>query len=827
MKFQTIGRASGQILLAIILVLIVNSNAAAVGSSLSTLVPKEPAEKTAPLIKDPVQPKISVPNLVTYTSKLSEALIDLQSQLSKIKEPEEDQEKLDRVKKSLQNLNWNTKMQQADTNLSYKQLSETLQLINQQQETLASIAEPLKKAAQLLDDQKTYWSKEQETLKTWATTLKHEKSFTGFRSYVKKLQSSITAALASIDDKMEATLTTLHKTSALQVQLYTLKVALDDLLEEIRKVGIEQTSPPLYAAQFYSRIHLSLFGATWQNTITELSKAYRITIDNGRTLLLLLATPILLTIIFIINRDKLKKHANWSMLTDCPLGFSFFTFLIFMVPFIETAMEKMLPIISTGLILSVMRLAGKLEKQSIWVVRFIYALSFFLVLSILVELINLPLPLRRIYDLITCSIWLVYFLLRFYHIRGSEQPYLRVTILFTCLSLMVIIVATFMGYDKLSQYLFKGIFMTIFLFISSIILFNTTSILLELLLTMIPVIRRHAAVIITSLQPFIFCLSAILFYGAVSSVWLIFPTSQDAITALATLGIPLGSYTLTMQSVLVGLGIIYGALLISRAIQTILLDEIMPRNNIDLGVQLSIARLVHYTILLIGFLVLLQVMGVSLTKLTILGGALGVGIGFGLQTIVNNFASGLILLFERPIKVGDTIELGTEMGVVRHLGLRSTIIKTFDNAEIVVPNSDLITAQVTNWTLAERRARVKLPVGVAYGSDIPTVLEILLRVAGEHPMILTTPPPRALFLAFGASSLDFELRVWIADFNNRRQVQSELNQEINSEFADAGIEIPFPQADLHIRTVDEEAAAALHPGKTHCSDKTTPAEDTI
>jgi small-conductance mechanosensitive channel len=264
-----------------------------------------------------------------------------------------------------------------------------------------------------------------------------------------------------------------------------------------------------------------------------------------------------------------------------------------------------------------------------------------------------------------------------------------------------------------------------------------------------------------------------------------------------------------MQTISISVGIIYGAFLISRAVQSIMLQEIMPRYKIDKGVQLSIARLVHYTIIIVGCIVLLQVMGVSLTKLTILGGALGVGIGFGLQTIVNNFASGLILLFERPIKVGDTIEIGTEMGEVKHLGLRSTIIKTFDNAEIVVPNSDLIAGQVTNWTLAERKARIKLPIGVAYGSDIAKVLEILLNVAAEHPMTLTTPAPRALFRSFGASSLDFELRVWVADFSDRRLVESELNQELNNELAIAGIEIPFPQSDLHIRTVDEEAARAF------------------
>ncbi len=812
-------RHNGCLLTSVLLVLMFFSSTLSTAAELTKAVTTTP-EKHAnnSILKEPQQAKITIPNLVTYTTDLSKKLIDLQSRLSKIKSPEKDLDELSSIEKSLQSLKWDAKMQEADTNLSYKQLSDTLLLISQLQGKLESITEPLKNAAQFLEKQQTYWSNQQETLKSWSTTLKKDPSFPGFRSSVKKLQTSIVSALKSINDKMDATMATLHKTSDMQVRLYTLKVTLDDLLDELRKVGIEQTSPPLYARQFYSRIHLSLFGATWHNTIAELLKAYRITVDNLHTLLLILVIPILLTIVFLINREKLKTHSNWAMLTDCPLGFSVFTFLIFMLPFLETNTKKMIPVISIALILSVMRLAEKLERQSIWVVRFIYALSFSLVVNILVDLINLPLPLRRLYDLAVCCIWLAYFLWRVFSLRHREKPYLRTALVVICLSLMAIIGATVLGYDKMSQYLFKGIFQTIFLFISFVILFHTTRILLELLLNMIPVIRRHAAVIITSLQPFIFSLCAILFFASISSVWLLFPTANDAINAMATFGIPLGSYTLTMKAVLIGLGIIYGSLLVSRAIQTIMLDEIMPRNNIDLGVQLSIARLVHYSTLLIGFLILLQAMGVSLTKLTILGGALGVGIGFGLQTIVNNFASGLILLFERPIKVGDTIELGTEFGVVKHLGLRSTIIKTFDNAEIVVPNSDLVSAQVTNWTLAERKARVKLPIGVAYGSDIAQVLHILITVAGDHPMTLTTPPPKALFLEFGASSLDFELRVWVSDFNDRRQVQSELNQEINDEFADAGIEIPFPQTDLHLRSIDDAAAEVLRSGEATVTD---------
>jgi small-conductance mechanosensitive channel len=250
-------------------------------------------------------------------------------------------------------------------------------------------------------------------------------------------------------------------------------------------------------------------------------------------------------------------------------------------------------------------------------------------------------------------------------------------------------------------------------------------------------------------------------------------------------------------------------MLVSKAIQMLLLNKILPRYGAERGVQLSITRLTHYAILTAGFLLMLNVLGFQLNQLALLGGALGVGIGFGLQAIVNNFTSGLILLFERPIKVGDTIQIGPELGEVKNLGLRATVIQTFDNAEIVVPNSDLITLQVTNWTLAERKVRVRIPVGVAYGSDVANVLKILLACGEANPMVLSTPPATAFFLAFGASSLDFELRVWVPDFLDKLQVLSDLNQDIENEFAINDIEIPFPQTDLHLRSVDEGAASSM------------------
>ncbi|WP_054698864.1 mechanosensitive ion channel family protein [Desulfosarcina cetonica] len=165
-----------------------------------------------------------------------------------------------------------------------------------------------------------------------------------------------------------------------------------------------------------------------------------------------------------------------------------------------------------------------------------------------------------------------------------------------------------------------------------------------------------------------------------------------------------------------------------------------------------------------------------------------------MQTIVNNFVSGLILLFERPIKVGDVIQLSDgQQGRVTNLGLRATTVLTFDRAEIVVPNGDLISSQVTNWTLGDRSMRLRIPVGVAYGSDVEAVIRILTAVATENPKVLKDPAPMVLFLNFGDSSLDFQLRIWIADFNERRIVQSALIREIDRRFRLEDIEIPFPQ----------------------------------
>lgn len=195
-----------------------------------------------------------------------------------------------------------------------------------------------------------------------------------------------------------------------------------------------------------------------------------------------------------------------------------------------------------------------------------------------------------------------------------------------------------------------------------------------------------------------------------------------------------------------------------------------------------------------------------------------------MQAIVNNFVSGLILLFERPIKVGDVIQLSDgQQGRVTNLGLRATTVETLDRAEIVVPNGDLIASQVTNWTLGDRSMRLIVPVGVAYGSDVETVMRVLMAVATENENVLKAPQPKVLFLNFGDSSLDFELRVRIANFDDRFSIKSTLIQEIDRQFRIEGVEIPFPQRDLHLRSVDGTAANRLKGDAQAPVDHLTPA----
>ncbi len=201
----------------------------------------------------------------------------------------------------------------------------------------------------------------------------------------------------------------------------------------------------------------------------------------------------------------------------------------------------------------------------------------------------------------------------------------------------------------------------------------------------------------------------------------------------------------------------------------------------------------------------LAALGMDMTKVTLLAGALGVGIGFGLQTIVNNFVSGLILIVERPVGVGDLIEVGSLTGEVKRIGIRSSTVRTAQGAEVIVPNAELVTKEVVNWTRSDRQRRYDIDVGVAYGSEPEQVMRLLVEAAGDVPEIMTDPAPRAMFKGFGDSSLDFRLLAWVQTVDVGLQAQNALRVAILRKLDKAGIAIPFPQRDLHIHSANDGA----------------------
>ena len=242
--------------------------------------------------------------------------------------------------------------------------------------------------------------------------------------------------------------------------------------------------------------------------------------------------------------------------------------------------------------------------------------------------------------------------------------------------------------------------------------------------------------------------------------------------------------------------------LLARGVRRLLLNYILNKTPMDLSVRHVVATSAQYLIVTLGFLFLLQSAAqVDLTMLGVVAAAVGVGVGFGLQNIANNLISGIFILFERPIKVGDRIEVGEVHGHVVHIAARATTVRTNDNIDIIIPNSSFTSFNVINWSHGDQRVRFRIPVSVAYGSDARLIERLLLEVAAENENVLKEPSPRVVFWAFGDSALEFQLRVWTTRMLHRRGVFfGQLNLAIYEKFQEHGIRIPFPQRDLHFKT---------------------------
>lgn len=262
----------------------------------------------------------------------------------------------------------------------------------------------------------------------------------------------------------------------------------------------------------------------------------------------------------------------------------------------------------------------------------------------------------------------------------------------------------------------------------------------------------------------------------------------------------LNNTSITFASLVMFVVVVLVFFVVSRFLNRYLLRKLLSRFSIAQGVQFTMRRIIHYLIMIIGTVTAFQFIGIDLSGLAVIFGLLSVGIGFGLQNLTSNFISGVILLFERPINVGDRITVGDTEGDVLSINMRSTTISSLQNISIIVPNSDFISSQVINWSHGDPRVRLDIDVGVSYNSNLDTVIKALVEVAEEHPGVLDNPRCNVLFRGFGDSAWNLTLCAWISNPKGHHQIRSELNGNIVRKFREYGVEIPFPQHDLHVRS---------------------------
>jgi len=265
-------------------------------------------------------------------------------------------------------------------------------------------------------------------------------------------------------------------------------------------------------------------------------------------------------------------------------------------------------------------------------------------------------------------------------------------------------------------------------------------------------------------------------------------------------GISIGGTRITILNVAYLIIFLVFFTFLSRIIREALQNRVLPRTRLDIGARASFVNVVIYAFWILAIYTGINILGINLSSLAFMAGALGIGIGFGLQSVVNNFVSGIILLFDPSIQVGDMVQIGEDWGTVNRINIRTTIVQTFDNASLIIPNSEMLSNKVTNWSFKDPKVRRQVDVGVAYGSDVQLVRKILMEIVGDMPEIMNDPAPRVDFTDFGDSALIFRVRFWISSPEFWLSAPTELRFRIDEEFKKNGIEIAFPQQDIHIRS---------------------------
>lgn len=605
-----------------------------------------------------------------------------------------------------------------------------------------------------------------------------------------------------------------EKISELNLKTIDFSKELDEFIKKLRSRLFHKSHNAMFSSKYFTELHKFLTQKS--NDLNSNKKDSEDIFDNYGWLFLLQIAVFTIVLLYL-------KNANINFWTNLGLGFlhknyicsSIIISVLFGIPFFFENFPINIKLIytiflciATGIIIYD-KISNKSIKAGIALVFILYILYKIFDLADIPDVISRP-----VLAFISLAAGLYFFYIdkvnNFFHLdyeNTQNQTNIKIKLFNIILGVFLVLafILQIAGYTALANHIFhitlKSVLIALLAWIALGFLKGCVKIALtnlfvdKYLKSVVPDVSsiiNNCNTVVTLLVMF-FVVSAIL------TAWGFYDNIIESSRSILTLGFTIHGLKITFGNFCLAVLLFSLILSISWLVRSILDVNFYPKRNIESGVAISINRLIYYSFIVIAIAVAMGVLGISIQSLMVVIGALGVGIGFGLQNIVNNFASGLILLFERSIKVGDIIVVNGTWGTVKHLGLRATIIQTFANAEMIVPNSDLVSSTVNNWTMTNRQTRFTVKVGVAYGTDTKLVKDVLLKIASNHSNVLKEPAPSVVFTEFGDSSLNFELRCWVKDISSMWKTQDEIMYEVDNEFKNNNISIPFPQRDLYIK----------------------------
>lgn len=696
----------------------------------------------------------------------------------------------------------------------YGRLLEIREEIRREGRNLEYAARPLNGAIRRLWTRRDEWAAEKRKWDQWRSAVKGYGEYEMLGSTFDKAAGIVEDALARINERLVPLLALQRKAGDVQEGITALTLDIDAVLEGRRRSTLMDSSPPMLSPEYRDQFEGGLWEAL-RNGLYEASWPGRRVFETfGRIILLQVVLSLLLIATIFRRRSSLRESARWGFAAERPVSSGiFFVGIAIMIVYGYSGAPAILKLINIAIsAIAFLRLSLVFLDAS-WKKRLVAASIVLLVLTSFLEILGRPLPLLRIYTVLASLFGTGICLRSAADSRRTDAAAWYVhSFRAAALLFAFIAIADIWGAGTLPLYLLGSFVRTVTMTMVFVLFLHIIHGGIESALRKVSY-RRSSSVegidsesVIRRTMNFVdFAACVLLLVPGILVIWGLYQNLGEATGGLLSLGFTMGSKRVSVGLILIAAAILYGTPLVSLIVQKTLMEGAFRRSGTEAGIRHSMTRLLHYFIAFFGFLIVVSILGVDITKITIILGALGVGIGFGLQGIVNNFVSGLILLFERPVRIGDFIEIDGKWSQIRRIGIRSTMVRTLDQADVIIPNADLIANQVTNWTLTDRQVRLIIPLGVRYGSDVKLVMEKLKVCAQANERISDSPSPRVLFLNFGDSALEFELHAWVRDADDRLVARSELHEEIDRVFREAGIVIAYPQLDLHLHDVDEGA----------------------